>query len=173
MNSPYRTHNNIRLTRALFYEVAGEDKSGVIYTLKDRDHIVDGNVLPSLYRLYMEMEDLTEYEFANKYLDGWEHWKMIDDAYWMKDIVKRWREELYLKIAARALNGIKTISRTNTRDAMAAQRYLIEKGWIPKDEKEKRGRPSKEDIKKEAQRQVLNDRQLKEDMDRIGLRVVQ
>lgn len=165
------TNSNSRnLTLGLFFETSlrGETPEGrsCVYTLKDKDHTVDGITYPSLYRLYMEEEDLTEYNFANKYLNGWSHWLEISNATWFKEYAKRWREELYLKISARALNQIKALSKTTSRDAFAAQRYLIEKGWLPKDEKS-RGRPTKEQVQQEAKRQAQDQTFLKEDFARL------
>src|SRR3990167_1337022 len=95
--NPFKNASGARLTQALFYEETGADKSSVIYTLKDQDH--EG--FPSLYRLYIEMEDILEYEFANKYLDNWSHWEWLTQAGWFKPYVLRWRKELELKIRSK------------------------------------------------------------------------
>jgi hypothetical protein len=115
----------------------------------------------------MEEEDLTEYNFATKYLNGWSHWQEISNATWFKEYAKRWREELYLKVAARALNQIKALSKSSSRDAFQAQRYLIEKGWVPKEEKNTKGRPSKEQVQQEAKRQAQDQKQLNDDFARL------
>jgi hypothetical protein len=52
------------LTQALFLEVNYNPESAV-YTRKDYDHEYKGKVYPSLKRLYLQMEDVVEYEFAN------------------------------------------------------------------------------------------------------------
>lgn len=154
-----------RLTKALFFETTLSDKSSVLFTLKDEDHLG----FPSLYRLYMEEEDLTEYNFATKYFSGWEHWKMLCECDWFKPYVERWREEVYLKIAARALIQIKGLAKTGGRDAFQAQRYLIDKGWLPKEDKNKRGRPSNEEIDKAAKEIASDINKVDADLARIGL----
>src|SRR5574337_902614 len=63
------------LTQSLFLEIGYTEQS--IYTLKEEDYMYEGKLYPSLKRLYLEMEDLTEYEFANTYLLGWKHWKRL------------------------------------------------------------------------------------------------
>jgi hypothetical protein len=162
----FKGHTGVRLLKALFFETTLEDKSTVVYTLKDRDHTYKGITYPSLFLLYMEEEDLTEYNFATKYLDGWQHWKMLCNCTWFKEYVSLWREELYLKIAARQLNAIKRTAASTAKESFTCQRFLIEKGWLPKNTK---GRPTNEEIQKEAKAQVLNQRTLEEDMNRIGL----
>ena len=59
------------LTQGLFLEIGYSDSA--LYTLKDNDHEYNDKALPSIKRLYLEMEDVTEYEFANKYFLGWSH----------------------------------------------------------------------------------------------------
>lgn len=117
----------------------------------------------------MELEDLTEYDFANKYLDGWEHWQNIASASWFKDLAARWREELHLKISARALNRIKQEAQGKTRDSLMANKYLLEKGWVPKEAKATKGRPSRDQIKQAANEQALAEKELDEHFNRIQL----
>lgn len=134
---------NIFLTKALFFEMTGADKSTVIYTLKDEEH--EG--FPSLREAYLSCEDPTEYIFANDYLGGWSHWEKLLKCTWFKPYIKRWRHELELKIKSDALRRIKAESKTDSKNAFTANRFLLEKGWT---EKNTKGRPSKDDIKKAA-----------------------
>ena len=53
------------LTQSLFLEIGYTDFS--VYTLKDQDYEYNDKVYPSLKRLYLEMEDPTEYEFARMF----------------------------------------------------------------------------------------------------------
>jgi hypothetical protein len=66
------------MTQALFLEI-GYETDKAVYTLKDDDHTHNGVVYPSLKRLYLEMEDVVEYDFANTYLLGWSHWKRMNE----------------------------------------------------------------------------------------------
>ncbi len=151
-----------RLLRGLFYEETGVDKSSVVYTLKDQDH--EG--YPSLYRLYMETGDPTEWKFATAYLDGWEHWERLCESSWFKPLVERWRRELHLRIASSALARIMAESKTTSRDSFTANRYLLERGWVAKDSK-KGGRPSKDAIKAEAKAIAASTVQVSEDFERL------
>lgn len=151
-----------KLLRGLFYETQLADKSSVVYTLKDQDH--EG--YPSLYRLYMETGDPTEWKFATAHLDGWEHWERLCECPWFKPYVERWRRELHLRIASNALARIMAESKTNSRDSFTANKYLLERGWEPKDSK-KAGRPSKDAIKAEATRLAASQTQINDDYDRL------
>lgn len=167
MNPKFRNSTNGRYLKGLFFETTGADKASVSYTLKDWDHTVDGVVYPSLYRLYIEQEDLTEYEFANAHLDGWEHWEMLNSTSWFKPYVDRWRKELSLKLKARALNRLKAEAASNSKNAFLANKYLVEKGYVDSGEKHGRGRPTKDQVKAAAHEQALHERRLEEDFERL------
>lgn len=144
-----------RLLRGLFYEQA-DKKETAVYTLKDRDH----KGYPSLYRLYMEADDLTEYEFAVKHLDGWQHWKILSNSAWFKPYVKRWREELETRTKGKALARIIAESGSKSRSAAGLNKWLVEGGWKDKPTK---GRPSKAEVKKAAKEEAENAFQIKQD----------
>lgn len=167
MNPKFRNATNGRYLKGLFYETTMADKSSVSYTLKDWDHTVDGIVYPSLYRLYLEKEDLTEYDFANSYLDGWEHWEMLTNCTWFKPYVSRWRKELSLKIKAKALSRLKAEAASSSKNAFVANKYLVEKGWVDSEDKPSRGRPSKDEIKAAANEIAITDRRIADDYERI------
>jgi len=149
MSNPYREPNsNVRYTKALFLEESYSDKSAVLYTLKDVDH----NGYPSLYRLYMEMADPLEINFAKTYFEGWEHWQMVANSNWFKSYISRWREELELSMRARALAAIVEAARDDSsKFNYEANKFLLTGGWKGKEAKESKvGRPTKEAIKREA-----------------------
>jgi hypothetical protein len=171
MNPKFRNSTNGRYLKGLFFETTGSDKASVSYTLKDWDHTVDGIVYPSLYRLYLEQEDLTEYEFANAHLDGWEHWEMLTSATWFRPYVSRWRRELSLKLKARALNRLKAEAASTSKNAFLANRYIIEKGYVDTGEKSGRGRPSKDEVKAAAHEIAISDRRIDEDFARLAKEV--
>jgi hypothetical protein len=135
-----------------------------VYTLKDVDH--EG--YPSLYRLYMEVGDPTEYEFAIKHLNGWHHWQMLCSLSWFKEFVDRWRWELELRIKSGAVKRIMEEANEG-KSKFYANKFLVDGGWVAKeDSKTPVGRPSQERIRQEAER--LNDveRAIKEDRERLN-----
>ena len=64
-----------------------------------------------------------------------------------------------------ALARIMREAKTTSRDAFTANRYLLEKGWEPKDTK--RGRPTKDDIKKAATEIAVSDKTVSDDFTRL------
>lgn len=166
MTNPFRSASNQRLLKALFYEES-DNPELVVYTLKDKDHQVGSSLYPSLYRLYMETDDPTEWTFATTYLDGWEHWQMLCSCTWFKPFHKRWREELEVRTRALSLSRIRAEAASSSKNAYLANKLLLDKGWVPKEEKSPVGRPTKEAIKREADQlfQASNDAQ--SDFDRI------
>jgi len=152
------------LTQSLFYErVNSVHKPCAIYSLKDKDHTVDGVVYPSLFLLYMAMDDPTEYLFATEYFASYEQWETICNTQWMKPIVERWRKELDLRMKANALIRIRSEAKTNSREALAANKYILERKW-DQTEANKRGRPSKDEIKKAANEIAQNEMKWDEDL---------
>lgn len=154
------------LTLGLFFETTGGDKTGVVYTLKDIDH--EG--YPSLYRLYMEAGDPTEYEFATQHLEGWRHWQMLSNAAWFAEHVDRWRWELELKLRAEAVKRIIEESRNKeSKSKFQANKFLVDGGWKPPAEaRNPVGRPSQERIKQEAERLNQMERDILEDHERLN-----
>lgn len=128
------------LTQGLFLEIGYGETS--IYTLKDNDHGYGGRVLPSIKRLYLEMEDVTEYEFANRYFLGWSHWQRICNNKVLRKYIDEWRVELELKLRARAA---KLMVQQAEGGSYQAVKWLADRGWDVK----KAGRPTKEDIESE------------------------
>lgn len=165
-NSVYRdTTTNVRYTKALFFEVAVGEKENVLYTLKDQDH----RGYKSLYRLYMDLSDPLEINFANTYLDGWEHWQMICEAPWFKPYIKRWRHELNLKLRAEALLRIREIAKDEThKGSLAANKILLDGAWETKEESKKVGRKSKEEIRADADRLFQLEKEAISDLERIN-----
>jgi len=160
-DSKFKNSNGVLLLKEMFYETAAS-KSNVIYTLKDRDH----KGYPSLYRLYMEENDPTEYLFAMKHLDGWAHWQSLSQSSFFKDLISRWREELELRFRALGLRNISVMASSAGREAFQASKYLVDGNYLPK--KNTKGRPSKQQISEAAQQMAEDDKRLKDDFARLS-----
>ena len=148
-DTKFKAPNGQFYTRQIFHEMNTTDVSLVLYTLKDYDIEVEGKLVPSLSRLYIEMGDVSEYDFALKYFGSWKHWKMISDANWFKEYITPMREELATKLMSLSVKRIAQLAEGDTRDAFQANRYLLDKGYIAK--VGVKGRPSKESIQREAE----------------------
>lgn len=159
--SIFRDSRNVRKLRVLFYEYNTKDP---FYTLRDHDYLN----LPSLRRLYLEEGDLTEYNFALKYFESWDHWKMLTECNWFKPYIQTWRTELELKLKADALKAIILESKADTRNSFVALRFIVEKGWVDKSaEPSRRGRPSKQEIARAAAEEAFANTQLSDVVKRM------
>lgn len=163
----FRNDSNTRYLQGLFFELS-RDKSSVVYTLKDNDHLS----FPSLYKLYMHTADLTEWNFAEWYMDGWEHWEMLTNCTWFKDYVTRWRKELEIKVRSAALADIILTAQTSTKDSFGANKLLLSGGWkSPEERKEegrKVGRTTKNAINKQADLIVREKNDINKDFIKLG-----
>lgn len=163
-DSPYRNSNNVLLLRGLFVETSSNPDS-VIYTLKDHDY----KGYPSLKKLYLDTNDITEYTFATTYLESWTHWKLLSETTWFAPMAEVWREELELKNRAEALAAIISKSKTNDKEAFQAAKYVADKGWDKSAPKSTKGRPSKADIARAAHEIAEDHSQIEQDYERLKL----
>lgn len=168
----YSKHNRL-LTSKLIWEIGFSPYA--IYTLKDWDSTTkDGKPLKSLKQLYLQENDLTEYDFARKHFVNWDHWQTVSKSWYLKDHVAKWREELEIRITTDALKMIQAEAISESKFAYNANRYLADKGWKPKEEKATKkgaGRPSKASIAEETARLVSESHDIEKDLIRLGLKV--
>lgn len=129
------------LTQSLFLEVAYNEDA--IFTFKEIDYTYNGKLYISLKNRYLELEDPTEYQFANMYLLGWKHWLKICDNKMLAAHVQEWRQELEYKLRAQAVKSMIGQAKTGS---FQASKWLADRGW----ETRGAGRPKDEDIKREA-----------------------
>lgn len=160
LSNKFRNEQNNLYAKELFVEY--NTRPGVaLYTLKRHDY----KDCRSLYQLYMDLADLSEYSFANAYFEGWRHWEAIANSAWFSPYIDNWREELEVKVRATALATIVNQSKGTGKEAQTAARYIVERGW----EKVSRGRPKKSpDILKEAERIAIEEQQIEDDSARIS-----
>ena len=163
-------YNRKYITSSMFIERERDDatKPYAQYTLKDHDQIIDGRRYPSLKSLYLEMEDPTEYEFATTYLYNYDHWKTLCGESWFKEHLYKWRDELELKLKARALNTINQIAQSGGKESLAASKFLYKEVWADR-EKDTPGRPSKKKIAEEAKNLVKESLKEVDDLKRLGI----
>lgn len=147
------------LTQGLFIE-HGYDTTYAVYTLKDDDFMYEGNLYPSLKRLYLEMEDPGEWEFANTYLANWSAWERICANKLFHKRIEEWRRELEVKLRSK---GIKQLMVKADTSPMAAK-WLADKGWVEKSA----GRPKKSDIEAKAAELAQKDDDFTADIKRLG-----
>jgi len=148
------------LTQSLFLEI-GYHVDRALYTLKDEDHEFKGHTFRSLKKLYLEMEDPTEYEFANTYLLGWQHWKRLKANKALANHFAEWEEELELRLRAQGIRA--AIDQAAEDKGFQAAKWLADKGW----KKNAVGRPSKHDKIREERMQERLEEEFKGDVVRL------
>ena len=127
-----------------------------MYTWAGEDKEYNGQVFPSLKKLYLEEGDPEEYLFASKYCYDWPHWQRICKNSILSKHIAEWREELVINLRA---EGVATLIDLAINDkSYQAAKWLADEGFI----KKTRGRPSEAEIKGELQRQAKVHAQFKD-----------
>jgi hypothetical protein len=133
------------ITQSLFLEIGYSDSA--LFTLKDNDFLYNDRMLPSIKKLYLEIADPTEYEFATTVLLGWSHWQRICDNKVLRKHIDEWRIELEVKLRSR---GVKTAMLAAHGGNFQAAKWIADRGWDTRGA----GRPSKLDVEKETKIQA-------------------
>lgn len=154
------SHGGIPYTQALFLEL-GYDVDTAVYTLKDWDYEYDGHTYPSIKRLYLELEDVTEYAFANTYFLSWNHWLRMCENKAIRKHIDTWRAELELKLRASALRAIVDMSADDK--GFQAAKYIAEAQW----RKNSVGRPKKDTSEQDAKLEEHLDKEFRNDALRL------
>lgn len=161
----FKNSGGVWLTTALFFETTLPDnRQHAVFTLKDADHTDEhGNKYLSLKRLFLEHDDPTEYTFAKEVLGGWAHWKVLQKQKDVANLLKDWREEKEIALRSDAI--VKMIDMASEEGAsFQTVKWVTDAGWAPKQTK---GRPTKEQINKEAKRKAEGNVALMKDYARL------
>ena len=152
------------LTQSLFIELSYGNPEYAQFTLKDEDHELNGKTYISIKRLFLALEDPTEYLFATTVLGGWAHWKRLQSNATLKPYIAEWREELEVKLRSAGVQEIAKEARSSGRGALQAAKWLADKGWI---EKKGAGRPTKEAVEGERKQLAAVKDAVENDLERI------
>lgn len=150
-----------KLTESLVLEFK-YDRERAIYSIKDEDHEDEHGFYPSLKRLYLEIGDPTEYEFASQYLLGISHWLQLANNKRMKPLVEEWRFELEYKLRSAAAYQI---IKQSEKGAWQASKWLADRGWTERPA----GRPSNEDVEREKKIMTRMHDEFEADAERLRL----
>lgn len=166
-----KTSNGIIRTKSLFYELSYHDPEYAIFTTKEHDIEFQGRKMVSLQQLYVAMvpNDPTEYEFAQTVFGSWEVWDKIQKAPQISPFVKKWRNEVEIKVKSQAIQAIATEMKEGGRSSFSAAKLLLEKGWLDKDSasQAKKKLQAKEEEQQNKEALAL----LSEDADRLGIKI--
>lgn len=150
-------------TQSLFIELNyGYSAEPAVFALGAEDVIKDGVTYPSLYKMYMEVEDPTEYDIAQKALGSYEHWQILCASKCFKDEITKWRDEKEVRAKSKWLNEIKKMAEEGTPRGFAAAKFLANQEW-----KHHKGRPSKKEIDKHLKKETAHLEAMEEDYSRI------
>lgn len=158
-------------TASLFEETCEDPaKYPPIYSLKDSDT----SSCVSLRKLYLAIEDPTEYKFAEVCLGGWDHWLMICESWIVKPYIEHMRELLQEKLKYKYTRRIQDIAEEGEGPiALNAAKYLLE---LSNKGKHKdgatRGRPSKLEKERLLKEEARDSDTIKKDAERLGLKIV-
>lgn len=133
------------ITQSLFLEIGYSESA--VYTLKEHDFEYNGKVLQSIKKLYLEIADPTEYEFATACFLGWSHWQRLCDNKAIKKHIDEWRYELEVKLRS---GGVKAAIAAANGGNFQASKWVADRGWDSRGA----GRPSKADVEKETKIQA-------------------
>ena len=151
------------VTQSLFYEYnQQENKDSAGFTIKDEDITRFGKKYLSARKLYLELGDVTEDDFADKYLLGRKHWERLLQNVVIRRHINEWREALERKIRRDAM---KSIIKQAEKGNYGAARFLAMGDWKPK--QNMNGKKARE--KEDAIRQELLDEAEKSDVARLLL----
>lgn len=146
--SQFKNNSGKWLTKALFFEFTPAHRPHAVFTLKEEDHEFNGKEYISLKTCFLSCDDPTEYEFANKFLGGWAHWKELQTVNDLMPHIEEWREERDVRLRSKGVN--KLIKLAEEEGGYQAAKWLADRGW----DENKRGRPTKAEVKKEAKQQA-------------------
>jgi len=171
-------HTNVMKTVALFYEnlygkfPKHEDRvNEAVFTIAEHDK----HGLPSFHRLYLEINDPTEYMVGQKLFGSIEHWEKIKKNKTIRPVLKKAREALTARIKAEAMSQIDSIARCSEKDATRLQALKFmhsvaadSVGKNPTTNKgTKRGRPSKEEVEGNLKNLTEDERRMEEEFNRV------
>lgn len=146
--SRFKDEKGNYITQGLFHEFAQTPKHK-FYSVQGWDVTNNGKTYISLKNLYLEMEDPTEYLFANTYLYDWNHWQRICRNKVLQREIQTWRRELELRLRAKGIVKMRQKAAEGNQEAI---KWLAEGRW----DAAVAGRPRKKDLE-EAVESVSND----------------
>lgn len=168
MTPPYKSSNGQWYTVSLFHEMSRERPIEIracepVFSFEE-----DRPGLINCRKTFVEVGDPTGYKWAMQYLGSYEHFERLLDASWFIPHFETWKREILADLKSQAIERIIAISGSsnNEAQALAASKYLAEKGW----DKPNRGRPAKD--KGEMKRLTESIESTNQDAARIGLTLI-
>lgn len=125
--------------------------------------------LGELKEKFLEKEDPTEYFFATDVIGSWDTWKELRSFKLVRAEIEKWRDELEVRLRAKAFIKLLQEANSNSRNAYDANKMIVREGWKLPESSAGRGRPSKEDIKRELEKQARLEKEILDNAKRAGI----
>jgi hypothetical protein len=93
---------------------------------------------------FVELSDMTGYRFSQRYLGSWAQWQHLEASVNLAPEIKKWREELEVKLRC---EGLERIVEESATGHFQANKFLVDRGWSTREA----GRPSKLEVKKKIE----------------------
>ena len=156
-------------TMSLFWEFRQSDFEP-LYSIKGYDLEKGDKTFPSLKKMYLAYDHVPgfEYQFAMDVFGNWSHWAKLCNISQLRGDIKEWQEELDIKLKCESMKAMMLAAKDNDAKGVSAAKYLAEKGY-----QKKAGRPSKEEVARETKIAAGVKQELQDDMERIGLKVME
>jgi hypothetical protein len=158
------SHGRYR-TQSLFKQYKIESSAAYFTVGKRHEFNPDGSSqYLSLYRLFMDIGDPSEYQFANAVFEDWEQWNRICKNKVLSSQLRipAWRAELEVKI--RSLGITENIQAAREGNVQSAK-WLAEKKWSNRTA----GRPNKQEVAKEMSIEKAIQSETDDELSRLGI----
>jgi hypothetical protein len=121
-------------------------------------------------KVYVELGDPTGYQLASRYLEDYDHWRVLMKCKWFVAAKEKWDEELDAKLSSEGLAVVRMFADGIEGVAPAVQlqaaKYLSDKLYR-KAKAAVRGRPSKEEIAGKLKEATSETADIADDLARI------
>lgn len=143
---PWKGNGVKYVTKYMFLDQSPIEDEKALYSLQPWDRTKNGIYYPSIHRLYVDMGDLAEFEFANTFFGGYQHWLTVKSGTFFKEAYAAMVEELNAKVSSRSLQAMVNQMEEGTA-SQATLKYLADKdykGKAPVGKPKRRQPPKKE-----------------------------
>jgi hypothetical protein len=154
----------MRLVKQLFVENNIGEYDNAVYTMHREDEVVGDKVYPSLHRLYVESNDITEARFVADHLYDWQQWEQLANSHTYRDEIARWRTDLKAKITGELVDSLLEDAKSSSRSSKSSAKYLVDRLT-----KGKRGKPTTANIATNDEKVKTITSEVASDMKRLQL----
>lgn len=125
--------------------------------------------LEELKQQFLEKEDPTEYFFAVDVIGSWDEWKKLRSSRLIRTEIEKWRDELEVRLRAKSFLRLLEEAKSKSRNAYDANKMIVREGWKLPETSAGKGRPSKEEVKRELEKQARLEKEILENAKRAGI----